>query len=107
MLDSEGMADDHVMPLPKDAALAALRPDTLSFATRTCLLPGTVVVFNLVMEGHALPLRVEIGRTEVVGKDRRGYSYVSYVSLEGITSTDRHLIELFIKKGRGEPDLSQ
>src|SRR5689334_9196056 len=101
------MADDRVLPLPKDAGLVALRPESLSFSTRTCLLPGSVVYFNLVMEGHALPLRVSIERTEVVGKDRRGYAYVSYVSLEHLTSTDRHLIELFIKKGRGEPDLSQ
>ena len=100
------MADDRVVPLPKDATLGALRPESLSFATRHCLLPGTVVVFNLMMEGHALPLRLPIDRTEVVGKDLRGYHYLSFVSLEALASTDRHLIELFIKKGRGEPRLT-
>jgi hypothetical protein len=99
------MSDERPVPLPKDASLAALRPESLSFASRTCLLPGTVVVFNIVMEGHALPLRLAVERTEVVAKDLRGYHYVSYVSLESLASTDRHLIELFIKKGRGEPRL--
>ena len=100
------MAEERAVPIPKDATLAALRPESLSFASRHCLLPGTRVVFNLLMEGHALPLRLIIERTEVVGKDLRGYQYVSYVSLEGLSSTDRHLIELFIKKGRGEPRLT-
>jgi hypothetical protein len=100
------MADERLVPLPKDATLAALRPESLSFATRQCLLPGTKVVFNLLMEGHALPLRLAVLRTEVVAKDLRGYTYVSYVSLEGLASGDRHLIELFIKKGRGEPRLT-
>src|SRR5262245_46260658 len=97
------MAEERPVPLPKDATLAALRVDSLSFATRYCLLPGTIVAFNLLMEGHGLPLRLAVQRTEVVGKDLRGYRYVSYVSLEGLASTDRQLIELFIKKGRGEP----
>lgn len=100
------MADERVVPLPKDSVLDVLRPDSLTFETRTVLLPGTRVAFNLMMEGHALPLRVVIERTEVVAKDLRGYSYVSHVSLEGLTSTDRQLIELFIKKGRGEPRLA-
>ena len=99
-------AGDRVVRLPKDAALAELRPDSLSFETYHCLLPGTRVVFNLVMEGHALPLRVEISRTEVVAKDRRGHRYLSYIALDGLSSTDRQLIELFIKKGRGEPELA-
>lgn len=95
------------MPLPKDAALVDLRPGALRFETRECLLPGTILVFNLVMEGHALPLRVMIASTEVIDKDRSGYRYVSQVSLEGLTSTDHHLIALFIKKGRGEPKLAR
>ena len=32
---------------------------------------------------------------------------VAHVSLEGLTSTDHHLISLFIKKGRGEPQLTR
>jgi hypothetical protein len=99
-------AGEKVVPLPKDATLAELRPDSLSFETYQCLLPGTRVVFNLVMEGHALPLRVDIVRTEVVGKDRRGFRYISYIPLDGLPGTDRALIELFIKKGRGEPELA-
>src|SRR5215510_711800 len=97
------MAQWDPVPLPKDAELAELRPDSLAFETRECLLPGTVVVFNLVMEGHALPLRIEVGACLVVGKDRSGYTFVCQAPLEGLTSTDRHIIELFIKKGRGEP----
>jgi hypothetical protein len=97
---------DRDVPLPKDAALVSLMPDSLSFATHQCFLPGTIIVLNLVMEGHALPLRVAVGWTEVVDKDRRGYLYVSHISLQGLTSTDRQLIELFIKKGRGEPQLT-
>ena len=96
-----------VVPLPKDATLEHLRPELLAFGTRECLLPGTIVVFNLLMEGHALPLRLEILRTEVIDRDLRGYRYLSYVSLESTTSTDRHLIELFIKKGRGEPRITR
>ena len=95
------------MPLPGDAELATLRPDVLAVSTREALLPGTVVVFNLVMEEHALPMRLEILRTEVVEKDRRGYKFVSYVSLEQTNSTDRQIIHLFIKKGRGEPRLTR
>lgn len=96
---------ERPVALPKDAALVELRPDFLAFETRECLLPGTVVVFNLVMEDHPLPLRVEVGACLVVGKDRRGYRFVCQASLEGLTSTDQHLIQLFIKKGRGEPRL--
>jgi hypothetical protein len=99
-------ADSRAVPLPKDASLVDLRPESLSFQSRSCLLPGTTVFFNLVMEGHALPLRLEISLTEVVDKDRAGYRYVSHVSLETLSSTDHQLIELFIKKGRGEPELT-
>ena len=70
-------------------------------------LTARIVVLNLLMEGHALPLRLEIIRTEVIYKDLRGYRYLSYVSLDYLTSTDRQLIELFIKKGRGEPRITR
>jgi hypothetical protein len=99
------MPNRRTVPLPKDAVLIELRPDFLSFGTREALLPGTVVAFNLVMEGHALPLSLEILRTELVEKDRGGYVFVSYVSLETMANTDRHLVEVFIKKGRGAPEL--
>ena len=94
-----------VVPLPRDAALVELRPEILAFETYQCLLPGTVVVFNLVLEGHNLPLRLPIARTEVLAKDRRGYRYASFLNLDQLASTDRHLVDLFIKKGRGEPEL--
>jgi hypothetical protein len=98
---------ENAVPLPKDATLEVLRPEILGFGSRECLLPGTVVVFNLVMEGHALPLRLEILRTEVIDKDWKGYRFVSYVSLDDTPTTDRHLIELFIKKGRGAAVLTR
>ena len=42
--------------LPKDAALVELRPESLTFQTRECVLPGTRLAFALVMEGRLLPL---------------------------------------------------
>ena len=101
------MPEGRTVPLPSDAELATLRPDVLAFSTREALFAGTVVVFNLVMEERALPMRLEVLRTEVVDKDRRGYKFVSYVSLEQTNSTDRQIIQLFIKKGRGEPRLTR
>jgi hypothetical protein len=89
--------------LPKDAALVELRADALFFETRKCLLPGTVVAFNLVMEGRALFLTGSTDQCLVVDKDRRGYRYCSRVPLSRLAEPDRQLIALFIAKGRGEP----
>jgi hypothetical protein len=96
---------DSLVPLPKDATLVELRPDVLVFRTRECLLPGTVVGFSLVMEGHPLPLRLPAEACLVVEKSRSGYVFHSRFSLAGLPEADRHLITLFITKGRGEPRL--
>jgi hypothetical protein len=92
--------------LPKDAILVELRPEGLTFETRQVLLPGTLVSFNLVMEGR--PLRLECPTTAclVVGKDRSGYLYESRISLTSLPEADRQLIALFIGKGRGSPTLT-
>lgn len=96
---------DKVVPLPKDATLVELRPDVLVFRTRECLLPGTVVGFSLVMEGHPLPLHLPAEACLVVEKNRSGYVFHSRFSLDTVSEGDRHLITLFITKGRGEPTL--
>jgi hypothetical protein len=88
-------------PLPEDARLVELRPDVLAFDTRTCMLPGTRLLFSLVMEERPLALEVEVSQCLVVDKDRKGYLYRSKILLSQIPDADRHLIELFIAKGRG------
>ena len=92
-------------PLPKDAILVELRPDVLAFETRHLLLPGAAVALELVMEGRPLPLDVEVGQCLVVDKDRKGYLYRARVFLAQLSDADKHLIELFIAKGRGAPRL--
>lgn len=92
--------------LPRDAALLELRPEALTFATRKVLLPGTLVSFGLVMEGRSLPLEAAVAACLVVGKDRQGFLYHSRLSLEDLARPDRRLIELFIGKGRGAPQLA-
>lgn len=94
------------MQLPRDAALVELRPEALTFATREVLLPGTLVSFGLVMEGQSLPLEAAVTACLVVGQDRKGFLYHSRLSLEHLTQPDRRLIELFIAKGRGAPELA-
>jgi hypothetical protein len=93
-------------PLPKDAVLVELRADRLSFSTRECLLPGTALAFNLVMEGRPLPIAGATSACLVVGKDRKGYLYQTQVSLDPISDGDRQLIILFISKGRGAAELT-
>jgi hypothetical protein len=85
--------------------LVELRPDLLAFETRQLLLPGTAIALGLVMEGRPLPLEVEVGQCLVVDKDRRGYLYRARIFLAQLSDPDRHLIELFIAKGRGAPRL--
>ncbi len=92
--------------LPKDAILVELRPETLTFETRQCLLPGTLVSFNLVMEGRPLRLECPTAACLVLSKDRSGYLYESRVSLVSLPEADRQLITLFIGKGRGSPSLT-
>jgi hypothetical protein len=92
-------------PLPKDAVLVELRPDFLAFETRVCMLPGTILALSLVMEGRSLPMEVEVGQCLVVDKDRRGYRYRARIVLAQLPGADRHLIRLFITKGRGAPNI--
>jgi hypothetical protein len=91
--------------LPKDAILIELRPETLTFESRTALLPGTVVSFNLVMEGRPLTLHAPVEVCLVTDKDRLGYIYQPRLTLDQISSADRRVVALFIEKGRGEPGL--
>jgi hypothetical protein len=91
--------------LPQDAILIELRPEALTFETRTCLLPGTVVSFTLVMEGRPLTLHAPVGACFVTDKDRLGYVYRPRVALDQVSAADQRVVALFIEKGRGEPGL--
>lgn len=94
------------VPLPKDAVLVELKPESLTFQTRECLLPGTRVAFGLVMEGWSLPLEAAVEACLVVDRDRGGYVFHSRLSLAALAEPDRSLIALFIAKGRGSPSLA-
>src|SRR5260221_277959 len=72
-----------------------------------CRVVGSGRRWCIVLTESGISAVMDICATEVVDKDRSGYRYVSHVSLEGLTSTDRHLISLFIKKGRGAPRLTR
>jgi hypothetical protein len=91
--------------LPKDAILIELRPEALTFETRTCLLPETVVSFALVMERRPLVMHAPVGACFVTDKDRLGFIYQPRLALDRISSADQRMIALFIEKGRGEPGL--
>jgi len=93
-------------PLPRDAVLVELKPESLTFQTRECVLPGTRVVFGLVMEGRCLPLEAPAEACLVVDRDRSGYVFHSRLSLSALADPDRSLIALFIAKGRGSPSLA-
>ena len=93
-------------PVPKDAVLVELTPESLTFQTRECLLPGTRVAFGLVMEGRALPLEAPVEACLVVSRDRHGYVFHSRLSLSKLADADRSLIALFIAKGRGAPGIT-
>ncbi len=92
--------------LPKDARLVSLRDDLLVFETREVVLPGTPVAFGLVMEGHALPVRAVSEACLAMRREGRGYAYHVHVPLTHLPEGDRHLIALFISKGRGAPQLA-
>lgn len=93
------------MPLPKDADLVELRPETITFRTRRCLLPGTAVSFRLLMEERPLHLTAPVQACLVVEKGWRGYVFHARLSLAEAAEADRHLIHLFIGKGRGRASL--
>ena len=91
--------------LPRDRILIELRADAVTVETRECLIPGTKVRFRLVMEGRPLSLQAPVGACLVMDRDRVGYLYNVRLALDGLAEPDRHLIALFIEKGRGGPAL--
>jgi hypothetical protein len=93
--------------LPTDAKLVGLWPERLTFETRHCLLPGTAVSFQLVLEGHALPLTLVSEACLVVAKDKQGYVFHAQLPLEPLSQSERQLVALFIQKGRGAPRLER
>ena len=94
-----------LVALPADGSFVELRPDALTFQTRQCLLPGTRVRFQLVMEGRPLALQAPVGACMVMEKERSGYVFHVRLSLDSLAEADRHLVALFIAKGRGQPGL--
>lgn len=100
------MGSSSILRLPKDAILVELRPEVVTFETRECLLPGTRVAMKLVMENHDLPLQLPVTACLVTEKDRLGYIYHCQFSLAPLSETDRHIVSVFINKGRGAPELA-
>jgi hypothetical protein len=92
-------------PLPPDAQFVELRPEVLTFRTREALLPGTLVQFTLVLENHPMSLKSVVEACLVVDRDRTGYVFHIRLPLTDLPSIERHLISLFIGKGRGAPSL--
>ena len=91
--------------LPPDARLLELRPDLLMFETRTCLLPGTLVAFTLILEGQGLRLQAPVDALLVADRDKVGYLFHCRLALGALAAADQHLVGLFIGKGRGSPGL--
>jgi hypothetical protein len=95
----------HTVPLPKDAELVELRPDWLTFRSRKRVPPGARVDFALVMEGRPWPLQAT-AVSSTAQKEGTEHVYLTRLSLEDLPDGDRHLIGLFIEKGRGSPGLA-
>jgi hypothetical protein len=93
-------------PLPKDATLVELRPETLTFRSREGLLRGTLVDLVLRLEGQPLALRAPVEYCLVAEKDRSGYVFHCRLDLSALPGPDLHILGLFISKGRGSPVLS-
>jgi hypothetical protein len=93
------------LSLPSDAALVGLTTGTMTFRTRECLLPGTMVSFTLVLEGRALTLAAPVGACLVMARDKAGFTYHVLCDLNAMPSGDRQLVALFVTKGRGSPQL--
>jgi hypothetical protein len=91
--------------LPDDAHLVELRAEHVTFRSRRRVAPGTVLDFALVMEGRPWTLRAPVV-TCLARKDAGVALYEMRVSLESLPQADRHLIALFIQKGRGAPKLA-
>jgi hypothetical protein len=93
-------------PLPSDATLVELRPEALTFRTRECVLPPTLVDLVLRLEGQPLAMRAPVEACLVVEKDRSGYVFHCRLDLGAVPAPDRQLVALFISKGRGSPGLA-
>ena len=92
--------------LPRDAALVELRADALTFRTRECILPDSVVAFALGLEGQPLELEAPVSACLVMERDRSGFTYHVQCDLTVLPNADRHLLALFIAKGKGAPELT-
>jgi hypothetical protein len=93
-------------PLPKDATLVELRSEALTFRTRECVLPGTVVDLVVRLEGQPLALHTPVDACLVVDKDRSGYVFHCRLDLTALPGSDRQILGLFISRGRGSPVLA-
>jgi hypothetical protein len=92
--------------LPDDARLVELRVEHVTFRSRRRVAPGTVLDFALVMEGRPWAVRAPVVNC-LARKDQGVALYEMRVSLESLPRADRHLIALFIEKGRGAPELAR
>jgi hypothetical protein len=92
--------------LPRDAALVELRADTLTFRTRECILPDSVVAFALGLEGKPRELEAPVSACLVMSRDRSGFTYHIQCDLTVLPNGDRQLLALFIGKGKGAPELN-
>jgi hypothetical protein len=82
-----------------------LRAGHLTFRSRRRVAPGTVLAFDLVMEGRPWPVSAPV--VSCVTKKDGGVSlFEMRISLEDLPAGDRRLIALFIEKGRGSPQLA-
>ena len=77
----------------------------MTFRSRRRVSPGTVLEFDLVMEGRPWPVSAPVV-TCMTRKDAGVSLYEMRVSLEDLPASDRRLIALFIEKGRGSPTLA-
>ena len=93
-------------PLPKDATLVELRPDTLTFRSREGFLRGTVVDLVVRLEGQPLALQAPVVGCTVAEKDRSGYVFHCRLDLSALPGLDLHILGLFISKGQDSPVLS-
>ncbi|HEY7510700.1 MAG TPA: hypothetical protein VIG50_10630 [Vicinamibacteria bacterium] len=91
--------------LPDDARLVELRAEHVTFRSKRRVAPGTVIEFDLVMEGRPWSLSAPVV-TCLARKDGGVAMFEMRVSFESLSEPDRKLISLFIEKGRGAPQLA-
>ena len=82
-----------------------LRAEHVTFRSKRRVAPGTVLEFDLVMEGRPWAVRAPVV-TCLARKDAGVALFEMRVSLEDLPASDRRLIALFIEKGRGAPALA-